>query len=50
MVEANYVIKQQLGTDFYPIFYILDSLKSEVVQEHPTISRQANQGVPALTE
>ena len=34
--KASLVIKQ-LGTDFYPI-YILDSLKSEVVQEHQTIS------------
>ena len=46
-----YVIKQ-LGTDFQPI-YILDSFSKERLQEHQTISRQANQGVhriPAITE
>ena len=33
----------QLGTDFYPTFYILDSLKREAARTK--ISRQASQGV-----
>ena len=44
----DYMINQ-LGTAFYPA-YTFSTHSKERPYEHHTISRQANHGVPALTE